>query len=45
MISPDIRYVHNAGTEGRPATKELNDIKMRNRKYVLMKLWGFNGPR
>jgi len=43
IISPEIRLIHNAGTEGRPSTKELGLIKTRNRKYVLMKLWGSKG--
>jgi glucosyl-dolichyl phosphate glucuronosyltransferase len=43
LITPDAKYTHNSRPETRPKGKNLVDIKIQNRKYVLIQLWGFKG--
>lgn len=46
LITPDALYIHANSTESaraRPGGKNLVEIKRRNRKYVLIQLWGFKG--
>ena len=42
LLSPVAKYIHAHSEEGRSGAKEF-DMKIRNAKYILTKLWGFEG--
>jgi len=42
LITPDAMYIHAHTDEGRSGAKEF-DMKIRNAKYILTRLWGFEG--
>ena len=43
LLSPDVRSMNVASEEARVKGEELLDIKFRNGKYILTKLWGLKG--
>ncbi len=43
LITPDAMYTHVNCPETKPSGKNLLEIKRRNRKYVLVQLWGSKG--
>lgn len=43
FITPEAKLIHNYSKEGRMKDKELVEHKLRCRKYVLKKLYGFKG--
>jgi glycosyltransferase involved in cell wall biosynthesis len=43
LITPNARCINLASEEARLKGQELHDIRMRNAKYILAKLWGFKG--
>lgn len=43
LINPEVKYTHTNSAEGRLTGKNMVDVKRRNRKYVLVQLWGSKG--
>jgi glycosyltransferase involved in cell wall biosynthesis len=43
LITPNAKCINNASEEARLKGSELHEIRMRNAKYILTKLWGFRG--